>query len=148
MRAVNQYDAVAVNEAVAHIFIPDAAPWLEPLPRPSPERALLEAVLNDAIACYLGRGYVEVTGPHLQTLARTRQQHREQRWVASRSTGLMSFEWVCAMLGYEPEALRSGLQRLVATGAPVTSWRIRRPSRRVQRMTHRPVRRAAVAGRA
>jgi hypothetical protein len=76
------------------------------------ERALMRAVLQDAILCLRGHA----TGA---TSANERQRAAEQayRWIASRDTTWpFAFESICHVLGLEPSSLR----RRLLTQLPVT----------------------------
>lgn len=70
-------------------------------------RALMLAVLEDAIACF------ESTKANLIQEA--------EEWINSNDDGIFSFNNVCETLGLDPEALRKGLKRWKAKqiGAPL-----------------------------
>ena len=68
------------------------------------ERALLRAVLEDAIRCMAGEIGPVRERPLLAAEARTWVADTNRRWP-------MSFENVCEALGFEPEALRDRLLR-------------------------------------
>lgn len=73
-----------------------------------PERALLLAILEDAVWCALDPGRVRAQGR--DTVKRA--VHADAvAWIASDRTGLHTFRWVCDHLGLEPEAVREGLRR-------------------------------------
>ncbi len=85
-----------------------AAAWtvdLQPTGNPgSGARALMCAVLQDAIRCVMGEGR-----PAPQ---RSRLAHDARAWIIRREPGvLFSFDTVCAVLGLPPDALRARLLR-------------------------------------
>jgi hypothetical protein len=86
---------------------PDAA-----LLRGRGERALMCAVLEDAIRCLMGQGYPGHSRGLLAARARAWVAARDHRWP-------FSFECICDALGIEPSALRRHLLRdrweLIAT---------------------------------
>jgi hypothetical protein len=72
------------------------------------QRALMHAVLQDAILCLRGHAY--------PTRDRARLAAEAEHWVKSTNRRWpFSFESVCAVLGLDPDALRQRLLRAVAT---------------------------------
>jgi len=71
-----------------------------------PLRALMFAVLEDAIACFES--------------GNARLVQEEEEWMNVDDDGVFSFNNVCETLGFDPEALRRGLLRWKAnrTGLP------------------------------
>ena len=61
-------------------------------------KALMFAVFEDGIRCYLGPS----GGP--RTVA--------EAWVASKRTSAFSFNTVCELLGFDPDAVRGALPQL------------------------------------
>lgn len=73
--------------------------------RTDPERALLRAVLLDAIRCMCGEGS--------PISHRARLEEEARRWAQSRSdSSPFSFENVCAWLGFPADRLRASLLQL------------------------------------
>jgi len=79
-----------------------------------PERALMRAVLQDAVLCLIGEaaGTTKAERPRIALEARA--------WLHSR-TGVFSFENVCLVLGLNPEGLRGRLLELAAREARTPS---------------------------
>jgi hypothetical protein len=74
------------------------------------ERALMRAVLQDAILCLRGHA----TG--VPRRARRRAADQAQMWIAARDTAWpFSFESICHVLGLDPGSLRRKLLREVLT---------------------------------
>ena len=67
-------------------------------------RALMLALLEDAIACFQGRFFKP-----FRTNDKLFQEAEE--WIHSNDEGVFSFINVCESLGLDPEALRKGLER-------------------------------------
>ena len=88
---------------------PDST-WLPaPGPRQTAERALMYAVLEDALQCLAGNAR-----PANERLI---QAARARAWIERRDRDwLFSFDNVCESLDLEPERLRA---RLLAAGVPV-----------------------------
>ncbi len=77
----------------------------------SPERALMRALMQDAVLCLLGAAAPANERPRLIAQARA--------WVRSRSRAwIFSFECVCEALGIDPEY---GREQLLAMGAKAAS---------------------------
>ena len=76
-------------------------------------RALMLAVLEDAIACFQG---------HFFKPSRTSERlfQEAEEWINSEDEGVFSFNNVCETLGLDPERLRKGLAQWKAkqTGIP------------------------------
>jgi len=67
-------------------------------------RALMLAVLEEAILCIVGHAKADVSEKH------SREASRARRWVGARDPSwLFSFENVCMTLDIEPEPLRDAL---------------------------------------
>ena len=97
-----------------------------------PERRLMLAVLEDAVAV-LSRHAV---GKDVRSQRRVREI---ERWYEDRAGhGLFAFENICAVLGFDPDALRAGMRDLAAA-APVGGRTSKRPSlaRRMSGERHR-----------
>jgi hypothetical protein len=70
-----------------------------------PEAALMQAVLEDALACFQRQCATEP--PWVQQEAREAEE-----WLFSDDAhGLFSYVYVCAVLGLEPESIRQELRR-------------------------------------
>ena len=107
-----------------------------------PERALMRAMLQDAILCLLGEAAPAKERPRLASEARF--------WIASHSREwVYSFESVCDALGYDPDYLRRRLFEMadsrrasapVVTGEqPACDTRSSlRPVRGLRHSGHRP----------
>lgn len=108
MQSVNQFDTVSQL-----IFAPD------PLSRFQYEkvhgkkasqaddqalRALMLALLEDAIACYQGR-FLKPSRSNDKLFQET------EEWIRSQEDSVFSFNNVCETLGLHPEKLREGLER-------------------------------------
>lgn len=78
-----------------------------------PLRALMLAVLEDAIACYQGYFFMP---------SRTNENLflEAEEWINSNDAGVFSFNNICETLGLDPERLRKGLLRWKTkqTGVP------------------------------
>ena len=102
---------LSVEEKVASLFQPDTllpAQYLETFRRKAhwePEKRLMLAVLEDAIACF--QKYL------LARDGRGRAMFREaEEWMLEEeSDWLFSFENICEILGFSPQYLRQGLIR-------------------------------------
>ncbi|HEY3305163.1 MAG TPA: hypothetical protein VGL70_16690 [Candidatus Binatia bacterium] len=105
------YETGFTEDRVASLFQPDTlmpAQYLETYRRKThlePEKRLMLAVLEDAIACF--QKYLLVRD------AKGREMFRgAEEWILEEdSEWLFSFENVCEALGYNPAYLRSGLKR-------------------------------------
>jgi len=105
------YETGFAEEKVATLFQPDTllpAQYLETYRRKThlePEKQLMLAVLEDAIACF--QKYL------LARDGKGREMFRDaEQWILEEdSQWLFSFENVCETLGYNPAYLRAGLLR-------------------------------------
>ena len=76
----------------------------------SPEKALMLAILEDAISCF--QKYFRSTQAHPRRLAR-----EAEHWIRRRDWNWpCSFDGVCDALGLDPERMRSALLRMKAEG--------------------------------
>ncbi len=120
---MNISDGNDINSFARHIFSPD------PISRFQYEkvhgkkesqaddqalRALMLALLEDAIACFQGRFFKP---------SRTNDKLFEEaeEWINSEDEGVVSFNNVCETLGLHPGQLRKGLERWKAkqVGVPI-----------------------------
>jgi hypothetical protein len=70
-----------------------------------PEAALMQAVLEDALACF--QGQCETGRRWVQ-----REAREAEEWLFNDDAyGLFSYVYVCAVLGLEPESIRQKLMR-------------------------------------
>jgi hypothetical protein len=69
------------------------------------ERRLMLALLGDAVCCLL------TVGARFESL---RAETRD--WLAGRGSSPVSFEDACEALGFNPDAMRAGIENLVASG--------------------------------
>ncbi len=77
-------------------------------------RALMRAILQDAIFCVQGNA-ADVPPPH-----RNRVAAQARRWILSRdTTWIFSFESICHVLDIEPDCVRRYLFRSPPSGAAV-----------------------------
>jgi hypothetical protein len=116
-------DSTMPSPLLANSFSPDEPGMaLQPSPAPPPpepvwatdpdaallrghgERALMCAVLEDAIRCLMGQGYPGHSRRLLASRARAWIEARDHRWP-------FSFECICDALGIESSALRRRLLR-------------------------------------
>ncbi|HWP60446.1 MAG TPA: hypothetical protein VNL14_21295 [Candidatus Acidoferrales bacterium] len=108
---MNNEAGLSVEEKVASLFQQDTllpAQYFDTFRRKSylePEKRLMLAVLEDAIACF--QKYALARDPRGKALFADAQE-----WIfASDHDWLFSFENVCEMLGFNPKYLREGLTR-------------------------------------
>ena len=66
-------------------------------------RALMLAVLEDALACY--QGYFFKPSRTNENLFRDAEE-----WINSNDDGIFSFNNICETLGFDPKAIRGGLE--------------------------------------
>jgi hypothetical protein len=123
--------ALSAEEKVASLFQPDTllpAQYFETFRRKAhlePEKKLMLAVLEDAIACF--QKYV------LARDGKGRAMFRDaEEWIMEeKSEWLFSFENICEVLGFDPQYVRKGLIR----------WKerklARRPKAKIYRLTPR-----------
>ncbi len=84
----------------------------------APEQRLMLALLSDAIFCIL-------TGP-----VRSRQYCEALDWISGRPCAL-SFEQACEALGFDPDAMRAAIKKLIHSGDATRVLRLlRRPQGR------------------
>ncbi|HXG50568.1 MAG TPA: hypothetical protein VNN77_04065 [candidate division Zixibacteria bacterium] len=102
---------LSMEERVTSLFQPDTLmpeQYLETFRRKShlePEKRLLLAVLEDAIACF--QKYLFARDSKGRTLFRETEE-----WILQRdSDWLFSFVSVCEILGFDPNYLRQGLMQ-------------------------------------
>ena len=139
------YDTgLSIEEKVSSLFQPDTllpAQYLETFRRKGhlePEKRLMLAVLEDAIACF--QKYLFARDGKGRVLFREAEE-----WIMEEgSDWLFSFENVCEVLGFHPQYVRQGLVR----------WKERklaeRPKAKIYRLTPRGGKRkggVTVAGR-
>ena len=93
------------------------------------ERALMRAVLEDAIRCLSGAGGPMRLRPSLAAEARRWVTDHDRHWP-------YSFENICAALKFEPESLRRGLQAWRKERMNGRSGLYRFPFRRVNGKRH------------
>ena len=67
-------------------------------------RALMLAVLEDALACY--QGYFFKPSRTKENLFREAEE-----WINANDDGIFSFDNLCETLGFDPKALKGGLER-------------------------------------
>jgi hypothetical protein len=103
--------ALSLEEKVASLFQPDTllpAQYLETVRRKAhlePEKKLMLAVLEDAIACF--QKYVLARDGKGRAMLRDAEE-----WIMEeRSEWLFSFENICEVLGFDPQYVRKGLMR-------------------------------------
>ncbi len=67
-------------------------------------RALMLALLEDAIACFQGRFFKP---------SRTHEKlfQEAEEWISSKDEGIFSFNTICETLGLDPGRLRKGLEQ-------------------------------------
>ena len=81
----------------------------------SPEHRLMVAILEDALACYLGGG--KIIG--LYRLSKREALHWEaERWIFGANDTLLPFSDVCNALNMDPVWLRRELEKRSASGEP------------------------------
>ena len=141
---MNYETGLSVEERVSSLFQPDTllpAQYLETYRRKAhlePEKRLMLAVLEDAIACF--QKYLFSRDGRGRTLFREAEE-----WIVEEgSDWLFSFENICEVLGFDPQYVRQGLLR----------WKQKRmaerPKAKIYRLTPRGERRkggVTVAGR-
>ena len=99
------------EELVMAIFQPDVlipAQYLTTFKKRhylEPERALMLAVLEDAVMCF--QDYLFATGRHKRML----YEEAEQWFLETSAPEIFSFENICESLGINADYLRSGLMR-------------------------------------
>jgi hypothetical protein len=98
-----------MEERVSSLFQPDTLlpeQYLDTFRRKvhlEPEKKLLLAILEDAIACY--QKYIFASDVKGKALFR-----EAESWVGEKGTeAVFAFDSVCEMLGFDPEYLRRGL---------------------------------------
>ena len=104
------YDTgLSMEERVSSLFQPDTLlpdQYLDTFRRKlqlEPEKKLLLAILEDAIACY--QKYIFVRDGKGQALF-----HEAEQWVEERGSGsVFAFDSVCETLGLNPDYLRRGM---------------------------------------
>lgn len=89
-------------------------------------KRLMLAVLEEAIACI----HTALLNP-FQRNQRLRQEAEE--WISADDDGVFSFANVCETLGYDPQAVRAGLEHWTARQAAVTSRETTPPAFRKQK---------------
>ena len=100
-----------VNQIQRGELIATATSYVDP---ETGERALMRAVLQDAILCLLGLAADVSARDRPWTVAQARQ------WFASRDLRWpFSFESICNVLGFEPDSLRRRLLNASARGERV-----------------------------
>ncbi len=141
---MNYETGLSVEERVSSLFQPDTllpAQYLETFRKKGylePEKRLMLAVLEDAIACF--QKYLFSRDGRGRTLFREAEE-----WIVEEgSDWLFSFENICEVLGFDPQYVRQGLLR----------WKQKRmaerPKAKIYRLTPRGERRkggVTVAGR-
>jgi hypothetical protein len=102
---------LSVEEKVASLFQPDTllpAQYFETFRRKAhlePEKRLMLAVLEDAIACF--QKYIFARDGRGRTIFREAEE-----WILEKdSDWLFSFENICEVLGFNPQYVREGLTR-------------------------------------
>ncbi len=141
---MNHETGLSIEERVSSLFQPDTllpAQYLDTFRRKThlePEKRLVLAVLEDAIACFQKHLFARD--------GKRRGMFREaEEWImAEGSDWLFSFESICEVLALEPQYVRQGLAR----------WKERklteRPMAKIYRLTPRREKRkggVTVAGR-
>ena len=133
------YDTgLSMEERVTSLFQPDTLmpeQYLETFRRKlhlEPEKKLLLAVLEDAIACFQKYLFAKDGKGRVLFL-------EAEEWILDRDTDwLFSFASLCEMLGFEPSYLRDGLMRWKAqkleshSKAKVYQLAVRTPRRKRQ----------------
>ncbi len=110
------YDSgLNMEERVSSLFQPDTLlpeQYLDTFRRKvhlEPEKKLLLAILEDAIACY--QKYIFARDGKGKALFR-----EAESWVGEKGNeAVFSFDSVCEMLGFDPEYLRRGLETWTST---------------------------------
>jgi hypothetical protein len=104
-----------MEERVSSLFQPDTLlpeQYLDTFRRKvhlEPEKKLLLAILEDAIACY--QKYIFARDGKGKALFR-----EAESWVGEKGNeAVFSFDSVCEMLGFDPEYLRRGLETWTST---------------------------------
>ncbi len=102
---------LSVEEKVASLFQPDTllpAQYFETFRRKAhlePEKRLMFAVLEDAIACF--QKYISARDAKGKTMF-----HEAEEWILEEdSEWLFSFANICEVLGFNPQYMRQGLIR-------------------------------------
>jgi len=102
---------LGVEEKVGSLFQPDTLipdQFFDTLRRKTllePEKRLLLAVLEDAVACF--QKYVHARDARGKTMFREAEE-----WVLEKNSDwLFSFESICEILGLNPDYVRQGLMR-------------------------------------
>ncbi|MGH7773347.1 MAG: hypothetical protein ACREQA_14065 [Candidatus Binatia bacterium] len=132
---MNYEAGLSVEEKVASLFQPDTllpAQYLETFRRKAhlePEKRLMLAVLEDAIACF--QKYVHARDGKGKAMFRDAEE-----WIVEEgSDWLFSFGNICEVLGFNPQYVHQGLLR----------WKEEklagRPKAKIYRLTPRPGRR-------
>lgn len=103
---------------------------------PDPERALMVAVLEDAVRCFLN--YCDAT----DRKARDLYEDARAWFMASDRPELFAFENVCGVLGIEPSGLR---RQLLTRRDERRARQTRVPTPHFSHRTHRPPSRASAA---
>ena len=123
---------LSVEEKIASLFQPDTllpAQYLETFRRKAPlepERRLMLAVLEDAIACF--QKYIFARDSRRRVLFREAEE-----WIVEEgSDWLFSFENICEVLGFDPQYVREGLIR----------WKEEKLAERPKAKIYRPTPRA------
>ena len=107
------FDGSAMDPVAQLIFSPDPVARFKHekvhgtqrgLPDDQPVRALMVAVLEDAIACYQGCFFKP---------SRTKENlfREAEEWINANDDGIFSFDNLCETLGFDPKALKGGLER-------------------------------------
>lgn len=127
--------SLSVEEKVASLFQPDTllpAQFFDTFRRKAPlepEKRLMLAVLEDAIACF--QKYIFARDSRGKTMFREAEE-----WILEQdSDRLFSFESICELLGFSPQYVRQGLVRWKE--AKLAS----RPKAKIYRLTPRRERR-------
>ena len=108
---MNHETGLSVEERVSSLFQPDTLlpdQYLDTFRRKThlePEKMLMLAVLEDAIACYQKHLFAR------DGKGRAMFQDAEEWIMEERSDWLFSFESICEVLGLEPQYVRQGLAR-------------------------------------
>jgi len=108
---MNYETGLSVDEKVASLFQPDTllpAQYFETFRRKAslePEKRLMLAVLEDAIACF--QKYIFARDGRGKTLFQEAEE-----WIVERNSDwLFSFESICEVLGFNPHYVCEGLMR-------------------------------------
>jgi len=110
MPSTKRVDVDAASVVIPDVILPSQVGWNIQ----SPEKRLLAAILEDAIACITG-----LRGPRIRPRATDQHARREAlAWIAAGDSGTVTFMWVCEHLKLDPSAVRVAIRRLAASVTP------------------------------